>query len=105
MQDSTVWKRQLRVASCESGVRVGYNARAMHRLIVVVLLLVPAVSAQPQAAPAAKPRVAVASAEARVARYLDSIRSQPLLLRGSGRMALGRAPDEADVVIAEFELR
>ena len=30
---------------------------------------------------------------------------KPLLLRGSGRMALGRAPDEPDAVIAEFELK
>jgi predicted component of type VI protein secretion system len=30
---------------------------------------------------------------------------KPLVLRGSGRMALGRAPDEPGVVFAEFELR
>lgn len=30
---------------------------------------------------------------------------KPLVLRGSGRMALGRAPDEPGVVIAEFEIK
>ena len=30
---------------------------------------------------------------------------KPLVLRGSGRMALGQPPDEPGVVIAEFELR
>jgi adenylate cyclase len=30
---------------------------------------------------------------------------KPLVLRGSGRMALGRSPEEPDVVFAEFELR
>ena len=30
---------------------------------------------------------------------------QPLVLRGSGRMALGRAPDQPGVIVAQFELK